>query len=89
MAGVLIGRTDDEVRAREAALLAAFGEDGRRRGWFEERRERWIHGTPDEARGRMVGASPTAGVERIMLQDFIPWDLDHIDVMGELLVGQV
>jgi hypothetical protein len=24
-----------------------------------------------------------------MLQDFLPWDLDMIDVMGEALVGQV
>jgi len=30
-----------------------------------------------------------AGVERIMLQDFLPWDLDHIDVMGEVLVGGI
>jgi hypothetical protein len=28
-------------------------------------------------------------VERIMLQDFLPWDLDMIDVMGEVLVGRV
>ena len=37
----------------------------------------------------MVRRFADAGVERIMLQDFLPWDLDHIDVMGELLVGQV
>jgi hypothetical protein len=24
-----------------------------------------------------------------MLQDFLPWDLDMIDVIGEALVGQV
>jgi hypothetical protein len=24
-----------------------------------------------------------------MLQDFIPWDLDMVDVMGELLIGRV
>ena len=29
------------------------------------------------------------GVERIMLQDFLPWDLDMVDVMGEELVGRV
>ena len=32
---------------------------------------------------------PTPACERIMLQDFLPWDLDMIDVMGEALVGQV
>jgi hypothetical protein len=30
-----------------------------------------------------------AGVERMMLQDFLPWDLDMVDVMGEELVGRV
>ena len=30
-----------------------------------------------------------AGTQRIMLQDMLPWDLDMIDVMGEVLVGQV
>ena len=56
--------------------------------WLEERRERWITGTPDQAREK-VRRFAEAGVERIMLQDFLPWDLDMIDVMGEALVGQV
>ncbi len=34
----------------------------------------------------MVRRFEAAGVERIMLQDFLPWDLDMIDVMGEVLV---
>ena len=47
MVGTLIGATEADVRARETALLAAFGddiEDGE--GWIEERRKRWIVGTP-------------------------------------------
>jgi F420-dependent oxidoreductase-like protein len=89
MAGVLVGRTDDEVEAREAAILTAFGEEAESgEAWLEERRDRWIAGTGDAARA-MVRRYADAGVERVMLQDFIPWDLDHIDAMGELLVGQV
>ena len=42
---------DDEVRAREAALLAAFGEDAGGEDWLEERRERWIVGTADAGAG--------------------------------------
>ena len=38
-------------------------------------------------RARPVRRFDAAGVERIMLQDFLPWDLDMIDVMGEVLVG--
>ena len=87
MAGVLIGRDRDEMDRRLAAAVTAFGadDDG---SWLEERLERWITGTPDEARA-MVRRFADAGVERIMLQDLLPWDLDMIDVMGEVLVGQV
>ena len=87
MAGVLIGRDRGEMDRRLAAALAAFGadDDG---SWLEERLQRWITGTPDEARA-MVRRFADAGVERIMLQDLLPWDLDMIDVMGEVLVGQV
>jgi alkanesulfonate monooxygenase SsuD/methylene tetrahydromethanopterin reductase-like flavin-dependent oxidoreductase (luciferase family) len=89
MAGVLVGRNADEVAARERALLAAFGpedmEDGE--AWLDERRNRWVYGTPDEARAQLERFA-AAGLERIMLQDFLPWDLDMIDVMGEELVGR-
>ena len=90
MCGVLVGRNQDEVRERQAALLAAFGEQGSDEGeaWLEERRTRWIFGTPDEARAA-VRRFAAVGVERIMLQDFLPWDLDMVDVMGEELVGRV
>lgn len=89
MAGVLVGRTDAEVADREARLLAAFGSDAEEgEAWLEERRTRWVHGTPDAARTQ-VKRFAEAGIERVMLQDFLPWDLDMIDVMGEELVGRI
>jgi alkanesulfonate monooxygenase SsuD/methylene tetrahydromethanopterin reductase-like flavin-dependent oxidoreductase (luciferase family) len=89
MAGVLVGRTETEVAEREAALLAAFGADMETgEAWLDERRQRWVHGTPDAARAQLQRFAD-AGLERIMLQDFLPWDLDMIDVMGEELVGRV
>jgi F420-dependent oxidoreductase-like protein len=89
MAGVLVGRSEAEVRDREAAILTAFGQDAEvGEAWLDERRDRWVAGTGEAARA-MVRRFADAGVERLMLQDFIPWDLDHIDVMGELLIGQV
>ena len=88
MIGTLIGRTPDEVRRREATLLAAFGQDaGGGDEWLDERRDRWIVGTPDEARA-MVQRFADVGADRIMLQDFLPHDLDMVDLMGEALVGQ-
>jgi alkanesulfonate monooxygenase SsuD/methylene tetrahydromethanopterin reductase-like flavin-dependent oxidoreductase (luciferase family) len=88
MAGVLIGRTEAEMADRLSAMVGAFGSDDDDRSWLDERLERWITGTPETAR-EMVRRFAAAGVERIMLQDFLPWDLDMIDVMGEALVGQV
>ena len=87
MAGVLIGRDEGEMADRLAAATQAFGavDDG---SWLDERLGRWVAGTPDQARA-MVRRFAEAGIERIMLQDFLPWDLDMIDVMGEVLVGQV
>ena len=88
MAGVLIGRDSGEMADRLSAAAAAFGSGDDDRAWLEERLERWITGTPDQAR-ETVRRFAEAGVERIMLQDFLPWDLDMIDVMGEVLVGHV
>ena len=88
MVGILVGRTPDEVAARERQLLAAFGSDAETgEAWLEERRSRWIYGTPDEARAQ-VARFAEAGLDRIMFQDFLPWDLDHVDVMGQELVGR-
>src|SRR4051812_13464509 len=86
MVGVLVGETAEDVRAREQALLSAFGPDDGDDVWFEQRRSRWIHGTPDQARAS-VERFAAAGVERIMLQDFVARDLDMIDLLGRELVS--
>ncbi len=76
MAGVLVGRDQDEVDARERDLVKAFGQDMEAgEAWLEERRNRWVYGTPDQAREQLQRFA-AAGLERIMLQDFLPWDLD-------------
>ncbi|TMF35575.1 MAG: TIGR03560 family F420-dependent LLM class oxidoreductase [Chloroflexi bacterium] len=84
MAGVLVGRNNVEVSRRKADLLAAFGTSGGGDDWFDAREPRWILGTPDQARA-MVARFEDAGAERLMLQDFVPRDLDMIDVMAEAL----
>ena len=87
MIGVLIGRDEAEVRDRLQTMIRTLGDDADD-DWLAEREHRWITGTPDRARDT-VRALADAGVERIMLQDFLPWDLDMVDVIGEALVGQV
>jgi F420-dependent oxidoreductase-like protein len=95
MVGALIGRHAGAVQKRIDALIAllagdsddgpdAVGSDA----WLAERRTRWIIGTPDDARAR-IRQYANAGVERMMLQDFLPWDLDMIDLMGKELVGRI
>ena len=87
MSGVLIGRDRDEVRRRERDLLTAFGgADEESETWMAARKPRWVYGTPDEARD-VVKRFEAAGVQRIMLQDFIARDLDMIDLAGEALIG--
>jgi F420-dependent oxidoreductase-like protein len=87
MVGALIGRDEAEVRERERELLTALGADDAGEDWLEERRTRWLVGTPDEARAT-VERYAAVGAERMMLQDFLPRDLAMIDVLGEEIVAR-
>jgi F420-dependent oxidoreductase-like protein len=87
MVGVLVGADEAEVRRRADDIVAAFGIDPATAGeWLEGRRERWIVGTPDEARAR-VRRYADAGIERLMLQDFLPRDLEMVDLLGREVIG--
>jgi F420-dependent oxidoreductase-like protein len=95
MVGTLIGRHAGAVQKRIDALttlLAGDSDDGPGAvgsdAWLAERRTRWIIGTPDDARGR-IRQYANAGCQRIILQDFLPWDLDMIDLMGKEIVGRM
>ena len=89
MVGTMLGANDAEIARRRAALMDALGTDAADEDpWYEARMGRWIIGTPDEARA-MIRRFADAGVERIMLQDFLPLDLDMVDSMGAELIGKV
>ena len=89
MVGTMIGADEAEVDRRRAVLLRALGvAEAGASDWYEARTARWILGTPDQARA-MVRRFEAAGVERIMLQDFLPWDLDMVDLLGAELVGRL
>jgi len=84
MTGVLIAETREELTDRlRAQLELTGGADAGAEAWLAERQERWIMGTVDEA-GERLRAFERAGVQRVMLQDFIPRDLDMIRLMGRL-----
>lgn len=85
MAGTLVGRDEEDVRRRTAAQVAIFGgATDEAAAWLEERRDRWILGTPDAARERIAEYADT-GIDRLLFQDFLPRDLEHIVIMGELI----
>jgi F420-dependent oxidoreductase-like protein len=85
MTGVLIAETRGELDDRIRQLLeitgASSGADAD--AWLAERQQRWITGTLDEA-GERLRAFEAAGVQRVMLQDFMPRDLPMIQLMGRL-----
>lgn len=85
MTGVLVGEDDDDVRRRVRELFEFIAEPSTTdpEQWLAERRARWVMGTPDEARQR-VAALAEAGVERVMLQDFLPRDLEMVRLLGRI-----
>ena len=87
MTGVLVGRTQAEVERRSQDLLRVVGARGvDADAWLEDRARRWVFGTPDQARAR-VAEFEAAGVERLMLQDFQPRDLEMIRLLGRTFLG--
>jgi F420-dependent oxidoreductase-like protein len=88
MVGVLVAETPNELQERGRAQLAVFGSDAGEDGeaWLAERKGRWIMGTPDEAFER-IRRLEGAGAQRIMLQDFLPRDLDMIGLLGRIAAG--
>ena len=84
MTGVLVADSEADLRQRVSDLLDALGQRGADGdAWLATRRGRWIMGTPDEARER-VAALDRNGTQRVMLQDFLPRDLDHVRLMGRI-----
>lgn len=86
MVGTLLGRDRTELRDRERTLAAALGAGPEIEAWFAARRHRWIHGTPSEARAT-VERYREAGIERLVLQDFLAGDLELVDLIAEALIG--
>jgi F420-dependent oxidoreductase-like protein len=86
MVGVLVADSGGDLEQRVHALLKMTGASGDAQSWLAERRGRWIIGTPEEAWER-VRALERAGVQRIMLQDFLPRDLDMVRLAGRIFAA--
>ena len=88
MVGVLVAETDGELDERVHDQLAMFAGDTHQPAdvWLAERRNRWVMGTPEQAWER-IRALEAAGAQRIMLQDFLPRDLEMIELIGRIATG--
>jgi len=84
MTGLLIGESEAEVKARVANLMQTVGGSGDPEAWLAGRRPRWIMGTPEQASQR-VAEFEAAGVQRLMLQTFLPGDLDMVRLAARSL----
>jgi F420-dependent oxidoreductase-like protein len=87
MVGTMIAADPGRLAARKQALLAELTRDEAAEDWFTTREQRWIFGTPDQARAK-VAEFAAAGVERLMFQDFLPRDLAMIDELGAEFIGR-
>jgi F420-dependent oxidoreductase-like protein len=86
MVGVLVAESEGDLRDRLREQVAIVGSKSTAEEWLAERRDRWIMGTPDEARQR-IEEFAAAGVQRIMLQDFLPRDLEMVTLLGRIAAG--
>jgi alkanesulfonate monooxygenase SsuD/methylene tetrahydromethanopterin reductase-like flavin-dependent oxidoreductase (luciferase family) len=87
MTGVLVAETEEDLRSRVHDLMTMLGRGGTDADdWLAERRGRWVMGTPEQAYERIRGLED-AGTQRVMLQDFLPRDLDHVRLMGRLFAA--
>jgi F420-dependent oxidoreductase-like protein len=86
MVGVLVAETEHELRDRIRLQVEVVGAGADADAWLAERQGRWIMGTPDQARER-IEALEAAGAQRIMLQDFLPRDLEMVSLLGRIAAG--
>ena len=89
MAGIVVGVNDAEVRERIGRMLDTFGmSDSDADAWVASRRRRYLIGTPDEVIER-IHDYEAAGVERIMLQDWLPTDLEMLSLVAREVLPRI
>lgn len=86
LCGVLIGANEQEYEARQRRQDEALGPDAVGVEPPEDRAGRWLLGTPEQALER-IAALEEAGVQRIVLHDYLPEDLEMIQLIGEQIVS--
>ena len=83
MTGLLVGRTRADHRASVARFMERTGGSGDAEAYLAPRRPRWVTGTPEEALAQLR-AFRDAGAQRLLLQHFLPAELDQLDLLAEI-----
>ena len=83
MTGLLIGRTRADYLAGVARFMARIGGSGDPEEYLAPRRPRWVSGTPEEAAAQMR-AFRDAGAQRLLMQHFLPLELEPLDLLAEI-----
>jgi F420-dependent oxidoreductase-like protein len=81
MTAVLVGRDEAELRDRAGRRAEKMGMDGP--ALLDDPPASWVVGTVDRATEQLL-ALREAGVDRVMCQQLVHEDVDHVALLGEL-----
>ena len=88
MTGCLIAETESDLKARVADVARGARPVGTRwRGVACRSPQPLDHGDPGRGIRARAALSRQHGTQRIMLQDFVPRDLDHVRLMGKIFTA--
>lgn len=90
MTGCLIGIDEGDIRSRASRLAEQHGEPTSDPGAYidELAGRNWIIGTPSQAAEQLL-ALADAGVERVMLQHHLHWELEPVSLVGREVIPAV
>jgi alkanesulfonate monooxygenase len=89
MLGVLVAADEADFGPRLERLMGVFGlSPADQAEWLTRRRSTYLMGTPDEVVAR-IGEYEEAGLQRIMLQDWLPTDLDMVSTIAQEVLPKV
>jgi F420-dependent oxidoreductase-like protein len=89
MLGFVVAADESALDARLERLMGVFGlSSSDLAAWLARRRPTYLMGTPDEVVAR-IAEYEEAGLQRIMLQDWLPTDLDMVSVIAQEVLPKV
>lgn len=82
--GTVVGEDAADLSARRDAIVETFEYAGSSDEWQAENDHVWLVGPETDVKSR-VDAYAAAGADLIVFQDFLPYDLPFVDILGDLV----